>query len=344
MTQPNLLDVAQERVLILDGAMGTCVHHLDLPLSDYNNLENCTEVLNLTRPDAVDDIHRSYLAVGCDAVETNTLGANKLVFADFGMADQTHEVNRRAAEIAKEACQSFSKPSQPRFAIGSIGPGSRLPSLMQATWDEMVDSYCEQVRGLLDGGIDAIVVETCQDILQAKTAIVAAIDAMNEKQRHVPILCTVTIETMGTMLIGTDIAAALTALTAYDEVGAIGLNCATGPQEMSEYVRYLSAHCDRPIIIQPNAGLPQLVDGQPHYTLTPGELTRWLVEFVEEDGVGIVGGCCGTTPEHMAAVVDAFQTAEVDIEHVALDADHALLPDAGEHVRTWLAARIPSAG
>ena len=307
MIQPNLIDVAKERVLILDGAMGTSVHRLDLPLSDYNNLENCTEVLNLTRPDVVGDIHRSFLAVGCDAVETNTLGANKLVFADFGMADQTHEVNRRAAEIAKDACLGFSRSSRPRFAIGSIGPGSRLPSLLQCTWDEMVDSYGEQVRGLLDGGIDAIVVETCQDILQAKIAVVAAIDAMNERQRHVPILCTITIETMGTMLIGTDIAAALTTLAAYDEVSAIGLNCATGPQEMSEYVRFLSTHCDRPIIIQPNAGLPQLVDGKPHYTLTPEELTRWLVEFVEVDGVGIVGGCCGTTPEHMASVVDALQ-------------------------------------
>ncbi|UCC30322.1 MAG: methionine synthase, partial [Phycisphaerales bacterium] len=252
------------------------------------------------------DIHRSFLAVDCDAVETNTLGANRVVLDEFELADQTYQINRRAAEIAREACCEFEKPARPRFAIGSIGPGTKLPSLLQTSWDRLVASYHEQANGLLDGGIDALLIETCQDILQAKAAIAAATDAMIEKQRHVPILCTVTIETTGTMLVGTDIAAAAVALEAYDQVAGIGLNCATGPQEMSEHVRYLSAHCNRLLIVQPNAGLPQLVDGKPHYALTPDELTRWLVEFVEADGVNIVGGCCGTTPEHLAAVVDAL--------------------------------------
>ncbi len=285
--------------------MGTSLHQKDLPLSDYRNLENCSEVLVLTRPDVVLDIHRSFLAVGCDAVLTNTFGGSKLLLADFGLEEQTREINRLAAQIAREACDTFHRPSQPRFAIGSVGPGTRLPSLQQTTWDLLLDSYTEQVRGLIDGGADAVLIETCQDILQAKAAIVAATDAMNEADTHIPILCTVTIETTGTMLVGTDIAAALTALQAYDEVAAIGLNCATGPQEMSEHLRYLSANCDRPLIVQPNAGLPQLVDGKPHYTLTPAELARWLLEFIDVDGVNIVGGCCGTTPEHMAAVVDA---------------------------------------
>jgi 5-methyltetrahydrofolate--homocysteine methyltransferase len=307
MTQPRLVTAAKERVLVFDGAMGTSVHARNIPLSDYNDLENCTEILVLTRPDVVRDIHRSYLAIGCDAVQTNTFGANKLVFSEFDIADKTQEINRKAAEIAREACDAFDKPSQPRFVVGSMGPGTRLPSLGQTTWDALLDSYTEQARGLLDGGIDAFVIETCQDILQAKSAVVAAIDAMREKNRRVPILCTVTIETTGTMLVGTEVGAALTALMPYREIAAIGLNCATGPQEMSEHVRYLGKYCDRLLMVQPNAGLPQLVDGEPHYALTPEELTKWLVEFVEVDGVNIVGGCCGTTPEHLAAVVDAMQ-------------------------------------
>ncbi len=306
MNHASILDVARQRVLVFDGAMGTTIHRHELPLSDYNNLENCTEVLVLTRPDVILDIHRSFLAVGCDAIETNTFGANRVVLDEFGLADETYQINKRAAEIAREACREFDKPAHPRFVIGSIGPGTKLPSLQQISWDDLVDSYREQTRGLLDGGVDALAIETCQDILQAKAAIVAATDAMIEKKRHVPIFCTVTIETTGTMLVGTDIAAAVVALEAYDQVVGIGLNCATGPQEMSEHVRYLSASCDRLLIVQPNAGLPQLVDGKPHYALTPDELTRWLVEFVEMDGVNIVGGCCGTTPEHLAAVVDAL--------------------------------------
>ncbi len=305
MSKPNLLDIAQERVVVFDGAMGSTVQQHGLTLSDYDGLENCSEILVVTRPGLVRDIHRSFLAVGCDAVLTDTFGANKIVLAEFGIAERTCEINRRAAELAGEACREFSRPDQARFVVGSIGPGTKLPTLGQTTWDVLLDSYIEQVRGLLEGGVDAVLVETCQDILQAKCAIVAAMDAMEEKHRSVPILCTVTIETTGTMLVGTEIAAALVALEAYDQVGAIGLNCATGPQEMSEHVRYLSGNCRRPLIVQPNAGLPQLVDGKPYYALTPAELAKWLLEFVEVDGVNIVGGCCGTTPEHLAAVVDA---------------------------------------
>jgi len=301
-----LIAAARERILVFDGAMGTTVHDRNLSLADYLGHENCTDVVTLTRPDLILDIHRSFLAVGCDAVLTNTFGANKVVLSEFGIADRTYEINQKAAELARRACAVFERPHQPRFVIGSIGPGTRLPSLGQTTWDALLDSYTEQARGLLDGGVDAIIIETCQDILQAKSAIVACLDAMVDRQRTVPLFCTVTIETTGTMLVGTDIAAALTALEPYDQLAAIGLNCATGPQEMSEHIRYLSRSCDRPLIVQPNAGLPQLIDGKPHYTLTPAELTRWLVEFVEVDGVNIVGGCCGTTPEHMAAVVDAM--------------------------------------
>ncbi|MBI4719221.1 MAG: methionine synthase [Planctomycetes bacterium] len=302
-----LIEVAARRVFVLDGAMGTSVQRRDLPLSDYQGHENCVDVITLTRPDVVVDIHRGFLAVGCDAVSTNTFGANKIVFSEFGIAEQTYVANRRAAELARQACREFEKPGRPRFVFGSMGPGTKLPTLGQTTWDALVDSYAEQARGLLDGGVDALIIETCQDILQAKAAIVAATDAMREKGRAVPIFCTVTIETTGTMLVGTEIAAAVTAIEAYPEVVGIGLNCATGPQEMSEHIRYLSSNCDRLLVVQPNAGLPQLVGGKPHYALTPAELTRWLVEFVEADGVNLVGGCCGTTPEHLAAVVDAME-------------------------------------
>ncbi len=303
----KLLDALQDRVLVFDGAMGTSLQQRDLTLSDYMGLENCTDVITESRPDVLLDVHRSFYSVGCDAVLTNTFGANKLVFDEFGIIEKTYSINKQAAEIAREASREFAKPTQPRFVVGSIGPGTKLPSLGQTTWDVLLDSYAEQSRGLLDGGVDAILIETCQDVLQAKAAVVAASDAMAEKGCYVPLFCTVTIETTGTMLVGTEIAAALTTLQAYDQVAGIGLNCATGPQEMSEHVRHLSHACDRLLIVQPNAGLPQLVEGKPHYALTPKELARWLVEFVDVDGVNIVGGCCGTTPAHLSAVVDAME-------------------------------------
>jgi len=305
MSRPGILDFVKERVLVLDGAMGTSVHSYDLPLSDFQGLENCTEILVETRPDVVREIHHSFLAIGSGAVMTNTFGGSKLVLNEFGIADRTYAINKRAVELAREMRDKFEKPGKPRYVLGSMGPGTRLPSLGQTTWDILVDSYTEQARGLLDGGVDAVLVETCQDILQVKSAVVSAIDAMAEKGREVPIFVTVTIETTGTMLVGTEIAAALTALLPYKQIAAIGLNCATGPQEMSEHVRFLSGASDRLLLVQPNAGLPQLVDGKPYYALTPDELAKWLVEFIEADGVNIVGGCCGTTPEHLAAVVDA---------------------------------------
>lgn len=295
----------QERVLVFDGAMGTSVHTFNLPLSDYAGLENCTEILCATRPDVIREIHSRFLRVGCDAVETNTFGANKVVFSEFGLVDRVRELNRRAAEIAREACREFSTPDRPRFVIGSMGPGTRLASLRQITFDLLEDSYAEQVRGLMDGGVDALLIETCQDILQCKAAIAGAEIAFAEAGRRVPIIVQVTMETTGTMLVGTDIAAALVALEAYPQIDVIGLNCATGPQEMSEHIRYLSEHCTRKISVLPNAGLPLIVDGKPFYPLTPEELARWLKEFVEQDGVNIVGGCCGTTPEHLARVVEA---------------------------------------
>ncbi len=297
-----------ERVVVLDGAMGTSVYARELSLeADYRGCENCPEVVNESRPDVIEDIHASFLKVGVDAVETNTFGGNKVVLAEFGLADRTYAINKAAAEIARRAADKFSTPDKPRFVLGSMGPGTKLPTLGHTTFDVLEDSYAEQARGLLAGAADALIIETCQDILQAKAAICGATLAMDEKGRRLPLIVQVTIEVTGTMLVGTEIGAALTALEAYPQISVIGLNCATGPQEMSEHIRYLGRQATRPISVVPNAGLPQLVDGYPHYSLTPDELARWLKRFVEEDGVSLVGGCCGTTPEHLAAVVEAVR-------------------------------------
>ncbi|HSW44641.1 MAG TPA: methionine synthase [Phycisphaerae bacterium] len=303
MTSP-FLKALERRALVFDGAMGTSVHACSLSLADYAGHENCPEILCRTRPEVISEIHTRFLAVGCDAVETNTFGANRIVLGEFGLASEVRTLNRMAAEIASDACRQYSTPDHPRFVIGAAGPGTRLVTLRQITFDALVENYAEQVRGLMDGGVDALLFETCQDILQAKVAVCAAERVFTEYGRRVPIMVQITVETTGTMLVGTDIAAALVTLEAYPQIDVIGLNCATGPQEMSEHVRYLAAHCTRRISVQPNAGLPQIVKGEPYYPLTPEELARWLLEFVETDGVNIVGGCCGTTPEHMRRVVE----------------------------------------
>ncbi|MCH7871509.1 MAG: methionine synthase [Planctomycetes bacterium] len=290
----------------MDGAMGTSIHALDLPLSDYRDLENCIEILNETRPDAIEGIHRGFLEVGCDAVETNTFGANKIVLAEYDIAERAYDLNVQSARIARKVAYEFSTPERPRFVIGSIGPGTKLITLRQVDYDTMLESYAEQARGLIAGGVDALSIETCQDILQCKTAVYAARTAMTGAGVRLPLIVHVTMETTGTMLVGTDIAAALVALDAFPEIDVIGLNCATGPQEMSEHIRHLARRSRRPISVMPNAGLPRLVDGKSHFPLAPDELAKWLLEFVEVDGVALVGGCCGTTPIHMKAVVAAI--------------------------------------
>jgi 5-methyltetrahydrofolate--homocysteine methyltransferase len=301
----SILDFLAERVLVIDGAMGTQIQQADLTLDDFAGHENCSEILNETRPDFVRGVHDAYLEAGAMAVETNTFGANKIVLAEFGLEGKTHELNLIGARLARECCDRCATGSDPRFVIGSVGPGTKLPTLGHTDYDTLVDSYAEQVRGLLEGGIDAVLIETCQDILQTKAAIAAANRAFRDRGRRVPIFCQVTMETTGTMLVGTDIAAALTAIEPFDEVSVFGLNCATGPQEMSEHVAHLGKYSPKPVSVVPNAGLPQLVEGKTHYPLTPKELASWLVRFIEDDGVAMVGGCCGTTPEHIREVARA---------------------------------------
>ncbi len=297
-----ILAALRERVLLCDGGTGARVQAMDLDLQrDFGGQENCTEILIRTRPDIVRDIHRSYLLAGADMVQTNTFGASPITLAEFGLEAEAFELNKRAGELAHEAVEEFKADGRRRFVIGSIGPGTKLPSLGHIDYDALEAALTVQARGLLAGGVDAFLVETQQDLLFAKAAINGCKIACREVNATVPIFCQVTIETTGTLLVGSDIAAAATVLRAMD-VDMIGLNCATGPQEMAEHVKWLSESWPGFVSVQPNAGLPELVDGKTRYPLTPDELARWLERFIAEDGVNLVGGCCGTDVQHIAAL------------------------------------------
>jgi 5-methyltetrahydrofolate--homocysteine methyltransferase len=306
MTKSNFLDRLKEKVIIFDGAMGTSIHTYDLSLDDYAGYENCPEILVESRPDVIREIHESFYKVGCDVVETDTFGGTPIVLAEFGLADRTYELNKKAAELAREVASSYSK-DQPRFVSGSIGPTTKLPSLGHITFSDMKDAYYEQVRGLVDGGVDVLQFETGQDLLQAKAAVIAMIDYFKKIGRRIPIITQVTIEAppLGTMLVGSDISCALTTLAAFP-VDIIGINCATGPSEMLDPVRYLCNNTDKYISVLPNAGLPENINGETVYKLTPEELATSLQHFVADDGVNIIGGCCGTTPAHLARVVEVI--------------------------------------
>ena len=299
------LDAVRQRVVIYDGATGTNLQLRNLTADDFGGpaFEGCNEILVDTRPDVIADLHRSFFEVGSEVVETDSFGSLSITLDEYGIADRAYELNRKAAEIAKEVAHGFTTPDTPRWVAGSIGPGTKFPSLGQIRFAEMRDAYEVQARGLLDGGVDLFIIETVFDLLQAKTAIVGCRRAMAAVGRQVPIQVQVTIELTGRMLPGTEIGAALTALEAM-RPDVIGLNCATGPAEMHEHLRHLSQHCRVPISCLPNAGLPSVVDGKMHYDLTPAQLAEYHHGFVTELGVTVIGGCCGTTPEHLKAVVD----------------------------------------
>jgi 5-methyltetrahydrofolate--homocysteine methyltransferase len=301
----SYLETLRERVIIFDGATGTNLQMRDVGPDDFGGpaLEGCWEVLADTRPDIVADLHRSFLEVGCDVVETNTFGAFPVVLAEYGLADRTRELNVKAARIACELASDFSTPDRPRWVAGSMGPGTKFPSLGQIRFADLRDAYQVQAEGLLDGGVDLFIVETCFDVLQSKAAIIACKRAMAAAGRTVPLQVQVTLELTGRMLPGTEIGAALTALGAMGP-DVFGLNCATGPAEMGEHLRHLSHYSPFPISCVPNAGLPSVVDGKMHYDLTPDALAEYHHRFITELGVSVVGGCCGTTPAHLKAVVD----------------------------------------
>jgi 5-methyltetrahydrofolate--homocysteine methyltransferase len=301
------LAALSERVVIFDGATGTNLQLMDLSADDFGGaaLEGCNEILVDTRPDAIDRLHRSFLEVGSDVVETDSFGSFSVVLAEYGLESRAEELSRRSAEIARSAADAFSTPAKPRFVAGSVGPGTKFPTLGQISYLDLRSSYAEMMRGLLLGGVDLLVIETMFDLLGAKAAINGARLAMAEVGRQVPLQVQVTIELTGRMLPGTEIGAALVALEAM-AIDVIGMNCATGPVEMGEPLRHLAEHARIPISVLPNAGLPSVVDGAMHYDLTPDGLAEHLSRFVSEYGVSAVGGCCGTTPAHLAAVVDAI--------------------------------------
>jgi 5-methyltetrahydrofolate--homocysteine methyltransferase len=308
--RPSLLDALRTRVVVADGAMGTMLQAADLTLDDFEGHEGCNEVLNTTRPEVVRSVHDAYFEVGCDAVETNTFGSNYANLAEYDIVDRIRETALAGARIARESADAWSTPDRPRWVLGSVGPGTKLPTLGHAPYARLRDAYQEQCEAMIEGGVDAVLVETSQDLLQTKAAVVGAKRAMTVTGRQVPVIAQVTVELTGTMLLGSEIGAALTALEPLG-IDVIGMNCATGPAEMTEHLRFLSQHATVPISVMPNAGLPELGRDGAVYPLQPAELADALEGFARDYGVGLVGGCCGTTPEHLRQVVDRVRGREV---------------------------------
>ena len=308
--QNPFLNALESRVLLFDGATGTNLQSQNLNAEDFGgrHLEGCNEYLCISKPDAVRKVHYDFLNAGADVIETNSFGSTSIVLAEYGIENMSYELSRLSAQIARSCTDEYSTPEKPRFVAGSMGPGTKLPSLGHITFDGVESSYYLAAKGLIDGGADVICIETCQDMLQVKAAINGVERAIDEWKKSdimdwrnstIPIICSVTIETTGTMLMGTEIAAALTSLEPYESVKVIGMNCATGPKEMEENIRYLTQNSTKPVFIMPNAGLPENIGGVAHYHLTPDEMLKWMKRYVEEFGVRLIGGCCGTTHEHI---------------------------------------------
>ncbi|MER8034321.1 methionine synthase [Streptomyces hydrogenans] len=299
-----LREALARRVVVADGAMGTMLQAQDPTLEDFQNLEGCNEILSLTRPDIVASVHREYFAAGVDCVETNTFGANHAALAEYDIAHRVLELSEAGARVAREVADEFTAADgRQRWVLGSIGPGTKLPTLGHAPYTVLRDAYQQNAEGLLTGGADALIVETTQDLLQTKASVIGARKALDALGADVPLIVSVTVETTGTMLLGSEIGAALTALEPLG-IDMIGLNCATGPAEMSEHLRYLARHSRIPLSVMPNAGLPVLTSDGAHYPLSPAELADAQETFVREYGLSLVGGCCGTTPEHLRQVVE----------------------------------------
>ena len=298
------------RTIVADGAMGTMLQAANPSLEDFQGLEGCNEILNVSRPDIVKAVHREYLDVGVDAIETNTFGANFANLAEYQIEERIYELALAGAKLAREVADEYSTLEKPRFVLGSLGPGTKLPTLGHTTYQKLKEAYATASKGLIDGGSDALLIETTQDLLQAKAAVNGARLAIAESDRDVVLIAQVTVETTGTMLLGSEIGAALNALEPL-EIDVIGLNCATGPAEMSEHLRALSQGTSARISVMPNAGLPILGADGAHYPLTGPELAKYLLEFRKSYGVSIVGGCCGTTPAHLKEVVDLLSGSEV---------------------------------
>ena len=302
-TRLSLREELRKRTIVADGAMGTMIQTANPSIEDFENLEGCNEILNITRPDLIKEVHRKYLSVGCDAIETNTFGANLANLAEYDIADRIYELAYAGGKLAREVADEF---EDTKWVLGSIGPGTKLPTLGHVEYEVLRSAYFECAKGLVDSGVDALLIETAQDLLQAKAAVVAAREAIDKSERDVLLIAQVTVETTGTMLLGSEIRAALNSLEPLG-IDLIGLNCATGPAEMSEHLRVLSQNAQCGLSVMPNAGLPELGENGAVYPLSPSELAKFLANFVDNYGLNLVGGCCGTTPEHLKEVVLAVK-------------------------------------
>src|SRR6266542_1579714 len=316
-TKSRYLEEIGKRVLVYDGAMGTNIQRRNLTPDDFGGkaLEGCNDNLVRTRPDVIQSIHESFLAVGCDVVETCTFQSTPRRLHEWGLGEYVEAINVGAAKLARAACDKFSTSDKPRFVAGSMGPTGMLPSssdpvLSQVTFEELSENFYTQAKYLVEGGVDVLLIETSQDILEVKAAVAGIERLFSEIGRRVPLQAQVTLDVSGRMLLGTDIASAMTTLESLG-VDVIGLNCSTGPEHMREPVRYLSENATLPLSVIPNAGLPLNTGvGEAVYPLEPQPMADALAEFVKDFGVRIVGGCCGTTPAHLDAVVKAVRTVE----------------------------------
>ena len=298
-------DFREKKLLILDGACGTSIQNMDLPASAWDDYEGCNEYLNLSCPEKITAMHREFLEAGADIIETNTFGASSIVLSEYGLEDRVEEINTAAVKAARKAVEEFGHG----WIAGSCGPGTKLPSIGHITVDDVYKAYKQQITALVKAGVDLVMLETSQDILQLKTALIAARDVMEEENRDVPLIISVTIEKTGTMLAGTDIAAAAAIIEPYP-VFAFGLNCATGPEDMQSTIHWLSHNWHGRISCLPNQGMPEIIGGQTCYPMTPEHYAAEMKVFVEKWGVSLTGGCCGSTPAHIAALAEALKNSD----------------------------------
>ncbi len=288
-------------LLIVDGACGTNLQEMEIPPQAWDGREGCNEILNLTAPEVITTLHRNFVEAGAMVLETNTFGASRIVLEEYGLQDQVAAINQAAVANARSAINGKANT----YVAGSIGPGTKLPSLGHISVDALSQAYEEQIEALLQAGVDLLIIETCQDLLQTKTALVTCFATLERLHKQLPVLASITIERTGTMLVGTDIAAAAATFEPFP-IFSFGLNCATGPVDMESHIRYLSQHWPGRISCVPNQGLPEVIDGKTCYSLTPEVYAREMHRFVTEYGVSVVGGCCGTTPAHTRALVEAL--------------------------------------
>ena len=299
-------ELLRQKVIIFDGATGTHLQDQQLSADDFGgeHLNGCNEFLSISKPAAVERVHADYLKAGCDVIETNTFGSTPIVLDEYGLGERAYEITLAAARIARSMADAYNTPDRPRFVAGSMGPTTKLPSLGHIAFEKMADAYQVQATALLDGGVDLLCLETSQDMLQAKAALYGMFRLFEERRTRLPVIVSVTVETTGTMLLGTEVSAALVTLEPFP-IDVLGLNCATGPREMSDHLRVLSSSSPLPIFVMPNAGMPENIGGKAHYHLSPEEFTRFMGHFVRDLGVSVVGGCCGTTREHIRMLAEA---------------------------------------